>query len=250
MPLLDSLKALSWQTALPLFLVENLLVLLLAVGFGYLLQWLFGKGQALGPLYHPVSRQEMWLAACTLLLNTCITYAGFWLWQQGLILIRTDVSYRFILDFLVLFLGMDLAMYVFHYLIHHSVLYRWVHGLHHHYTSPQPIDLFVLHPIETVGFGGLWLLLMYVYPASFAAIVAYLTVNVLFGVLGHCGVEPFPASWARHPLLKHLGSSGFHFQHHQHDTYNFGFYTSLWDRLFGTYASSLTPGPSPVERGA
>ncbi|MCB2408777.1 sterol desaturase family protein [Hymenobacter lucidus] len=247
MPLsLDSLKALSWQAALPLFLVENLVVLLLAVGFGYLLQGLFGRARALGPLYQPVSAQQVRLATSTLLLNTGITFVGFLLCRHGFIQIREDVSWRVLLDFLVLFLGMDLLMYVFHYFIHHSVLYRWVHGLHHHYTSPQPLDLFVLHPLETVGFGGLWLLLMALYPASLTAIVAYLTVNVLFGALGHCGVEPFPASWARHPLLRHLGSSGFHFQHHQHDTHNFGFYTSLWDRLFGTYAA----GPEQKEGAA
>ncbi|TGE28182.1 sterol desaturase family protein [Hymenobacter metallicola] len=236
MSLLDFCKTLPWQAALPLFLVENLLVLLLAVGLGYLLQVGFGRARALGPLYQPVSAQEFRFAAYTLFLNTGITFVGFLLWRHGYIRIREDVSWRVLLDFLVLFLGMDLLMYVFHYGIHHSVLYRWVHGLHHHYTAPQPIDLFVLHPLETLGFGGLWLLLMLVYPASLTAIVAYLVVNVLFGALGHCGVEPYPATWARHPLLRHLGSSAFHFQHHQDDTHNFGFYTSLWDRLFGTYA--------------
>jgi sterol desaturase/sphingolipid hydroxylase (fatty acid hydroxylase superfamily) len=242
MELLTYFKALSWQAALPLFLVENLLVLLLAVGFGYLLQAGFGRRQALGPLYRLPSSQQLWLATGTLLLNTGITFAGFLLWRHGAIAIREGVSYRMVLDFVVLFLGMDLLMYVFHYAIHHTRLYRWVHGLHHAYTEPQPIDLFVLHPAETLGFGALWLFLMAVYPANFLAIGTYLAANVLFGVLGHSGVEPFPGAWQRRPLLKYLGSSGFHFQHHQDARHNFGFYTSLWDRLFGTFA----PSPVPV----
>ncbi|MGI4875346.1 MAG: sterol desaturase family protein [Janthinobacterium lividum] len=241
MELLAYFKTLSWQAALPLFLVENLLVLLLAVGFGYLLQFLFGHRQALGPLYQPPGRQQLGLATCTLLLNTGITFAGFLLWQQGIITIREEVSYRIAVDFVVLFLGMDLLMYGFHYAIHHTVLYRWVHTQHHAYTEPQPLDLFVLHPIETLGFGTLWLLLIAVYPANFLAISAYLTANVLFGVLGHSGVEPFPAAWAHRPLLRYLGSSGFHFQHHQDVHHNFGFYTSLWDHLFGTFAPSPLP---------
>lgn len=238
MDLLAYFKALGWREALPLFLVENLLVLLLAVGFGYLLQAVFGRRQALGALYQPVSEQQQRYATYTLLLNTGITFAGWWLWQRDFITIREGVSYRIMLDFGVLFLGMDLLMYVFHYAIHHSPLYRWVHGLHHEYTEPQPIDLFVLHPLETFGFGALWLLLMAVYPANFIAIFAYLTTNVFFGALGHSGVEPYPAAWERRPVLKYLGSSGFHFQHHQDDRHNFGFYTSLWDRLFGTFAAS------------
>ena len=244
MQLLAYFKTLSWQAALPLFLAENLLVLLLALGFGYLLQAAFGRRRALGPVHVPISGPEFWLAACTLLLNTGITFAGFWLWRRGFISIGEGLSGHIVLDFVVLFIGMDLLMYIFHYAIHHSPLYRWVHAQHHAYTEPQPIDLFVLHPVETLGFGGLWLILMAVYPANFLAIVAYLTVNVLFGVLGHSGVEPFPAAWERRPLLRWLGSSGFHFEHHQDDRHNFGFYTSIWDRLFGTFA------PSPPVREA
>ena len=245
MKLLDYFKGLSWQEALPLFLVENLLVMLLALGFGYLLQAIYGRHRALGPVHHPISGPEMRLAAATLVINTLITGAGFLLWRGGIIGIREDISYRMLLDFAVLFIGMDLLMYVFHYLIHHTPLYPWVHGQHHDYPEPQPIDLFVLNPLETLGFGGLWLLLLVLHPANFAAIAAYLVVNVLFGVLGHSGVEPFPSAWARHPVLKYLGSSGFHFQHHQDDQHNFGFYTSLWDHLFGTFA----PSPAPTAAG-
>lgn len=241
MNLLAYFKTLGWWEALPLFLAENLLVLLLAVGFGYGLQAVFGHRRALGGLYQPVSGQQLRYAAYTLLLNTGVTFAGFWLWRQGFIVIREGASARLALDFVVLFLGMDLLMYVFHYAIHHTPLHRWVHGLHHEYTEPQPLDLFVLHPLETLGFGGLWLALMMLYPAYFGAILAYLVANVLFGALGHSGVEPFPTAWARRPVLKYLGSSGFHFQHHQDERHNFGFYTSLWDRLFGTFAPSPLP---------
>lgn len=238
MSLLSYFKTLDWQVALPLFLFENLFVILLALSLGYLLQAVFGQRRALGPVHHPISRQEIRLTTYTLLINSSITYAGFLLWRQGFITIREEISYRILLDFVVLFIGMDLLMYVFHFAIHHTALYHWVHSLHHEYTEPQPIDLFVLHPVETLGFGALWLLLMAVYPANFLAIGAYLVVNVLFGVLGHSGVEPFPMAWDRSPVFKYLGSSGFHFQHHQDDTHNFGFYTSIWDRLFGTFAPS------------
>ncbi|WP_208177265.1 sterol desaturase family protein [Hymenobacter negativus] len=237
MNLLKYFKTLGWLEALPIFLTENLLVLLLALGFGYLLQVVFGRSRALGPVHHPISGQEIRLATCTLLINTVVTYAGFVLWRQGFITIREEFSWRILLDFVVLFLGMDLLMYGFHYVIHQTVLYRWIHALHHEYAEPQPIDLFVLHPLETFGFGGLWLLLMAVYPANFLAIFAYLTVNVLFGVVGHSAVEPFPRAWERSPVLRYIGSSGFHFQHHQNDQSNFGFYTSIWDRMFGTFAS-------------
>ncbi len=249
---LNYFRELSWQAAAPLFLLENVVVLLLALGLGHALRARYGRHRALGPVQHPISRAEIRLAAVTVLLNSGVTYAGFWLWRQGLIVIPEGFSVRALLDFAVLLLGMDLLMYGFHYVIHHTPLHRWVHALHHHYAEPQPIDLFVLHPLETLGFGGLWLLLLAVYPASVWGITAYLVMNVAFGVLGHCGVEPFPAAWARHPLLKYLGSSGFHYEHHQNDQRNFGFYTSLWDRLFGTFAAGPEAGSprSPAEAEA
>lgn len=234
--MLHYFRSLSWQTALPLFFIENLLVILFAVGFGYVLQQLFGKHILPGMTFDGVTRREILLASMTLVMNTLITHAGFLLWQAGVIQIGEEISLKVVLDFSVLFIGMDFLMYVFHYAIHKTVLHTYIHQLHHQYEAPQPIDLFVLHPIETAGFGSLWLLLIFVYPASFAAVSTYLALNVLFGVLGHSGVEPFPAAWAEAPILKYIGSSSFHFQHHQNGKYNFGFYTSLWDHLFGTYA--------------
>jgi sterol desaturase/sphingolipid hydroxylase (fatty acid hydroxylase superfamily) len=38
----------------------------------------------------------------------------------------------------------------------------------------------------------------------------------------------------RAPLVKYLSTSTFHAQHHQNLKYNFGFYTLVWDHLFGT----------------
>ena len=57
---------------------------------------------------------------------------------------------------------------------------------------------------------------------------------VAFGTLGHSGVEPFPRSWPRIPLLRLLGTSTFHAEHHEEPAHNFGFYTLIWDQLFGT----------------
>ena len=72
------------------------------------------------------------------------------------------------------------------------------------------------------------------YPMSAGGLICYLAVNVLWGTLGHSGVEPFPARFRSVPGLRLLGTSTFHAEHHEHPGYNFGFYTLLWDKLFGT----------------
>lgn len=179
--------------------------------------------------------KEWGICVITNVLNTVVTYGGCWLWKHGWIKIGFEGSWQILVDFLLLFVAMDLLMYVFHICIHKTFLYKAVHQLHHEAIDPKPIDLFVLHPVETIGFGSLWLLLLMVYGFNIYAIIIYLFVNVIFGLAGHLGIEPLPRSVRDMPVIKYLGTSTFHHQHHQDIKHNFGFYTSVWDRLFNTY---------------
>lgn len=212
-----------------IFLIENLLVTAIGLFAGWLILKLSKK-----PI-HPASRTEALTCIGTNLINTAITYAGFWLWQHGYIIFGFGLNWRIIPDFLLLFIAMDLAMYILHYAIHQMALYKVVHRFHHHYNNPIPIDLFVLHPLETLSFGGLWLFTLALYHFNFYAVLFYLTMNVVFGIIGHLGVEPLPARLRNSLVFKYLGTSSFHHTHHADITHNFGFYTSIWDRMFGTY---------------
>jgi lathosterol oxidase len=103
-----------------------------------------------------------------------------------------------------------------------------------------PISLFVLHLLEVAGFGGLMIAFLLLYPMTVGGLVAYLSLNVLFGTLGHSGVEPFARNLRSVPVLRLIGTSTFHAEHHEHPKYNFGFYTLFWDKLFGTLDPEYT----------
>lgn len=192
-------------------------------------------------LQHPPQRmfaytRRQWsIAWLTTILNTAVTYAGYWLWIQNDIRLSTAFSGRILLDALFLFFAMDLLMYIFHYIIHKTPLYKLLHTLHHEATDPEPIDLFILHPLETLSFGALWLLLLLLFPFNIYGIIIYLVINVIFGMMGHLGMEPLPEKLRQWPLLKYLGTSTFHHTHHRNEQCNFGFYTSIWDRVFHTF---------------
>ncbi|HVU56558.1 MAG TPA: sterol desaturase family protein [Puia sp.] len=226
-------KLLNWLLALPdvpawgVFLAENVLLTCIILYAGHVVL----RGAGIGYVY---TRREWVIGAVTNVLNTVVTYAGFWLWKHGLIVIRVEWSWRIATDFLVLFFAMDLLMYLFHFLIHKTALYGLIHGLHHEAMDPKPIDLFILHPVETLSFGGMWLVLLVLMPFNAYAIAVYLTVNVVFGLVGHLGIEPLPARWKDTWIIRHLGSSTFHHDHHRDLDHNFGFYTTVWDRIFGT----------------
>lgn len=229
---LQSFTTLPEWLIVAIFLAENVLLTVLVLALGRNIQrrlWL----QVVTSI--AATRNEWIICAGTTALNTVVTYAGYWLWKQGLIAISYEVSWTVTTHFLLLFMAMDLLMFLFHYLIHKTFLYRAVHRLHHQAIHPKPIDLFILHPVETLCFGALWLFLLMIFPFNIYAIILYLILNLAFGLTGHLGIEPLPVTIRQWPLLRYLGTSTFHHDHHEHEGYNFGFYTNLWDRLFNTY---------------
>lgn len=231
--LIELLRTLPLPLLSFLLLLENLVVFGLAVGLGELVVRAFAKKRVTPPP-GPISGLEIVTVASAILINTLVTIAGLVLFRAGWIRFRTDLGVFAILDVLVLLLGMDLAMYVLHRLAHHRLLFPLLHRLHHRYDCPRPLTLFILNPAETLSFGVLWLLVIAVYPASWLGMSVFLTLNVAFGTVGHLGVEPLPARFLGWPILGQLGTSTFHGGHHQDPRHNFGFYTLIWDRLFGT----------------
>ncbi len=230
---ITSLRAMPLGVAALLLLVQNLVVFAAALGFGAIVVRYFGR-RRIAAHPGPVTKTEIAAAVSAVILNTVVTYVGFLAWRAGVVRFRSDVGVWAIADVVVLVLAMDLAMYVLHRLAHHPWFFTLLHRLHHRFDKPRPLTLFVLNPAEALSFGGLWLVVIAIYSASWLGMSLYLTLNVAFGVLGHVGVEPFPRAWVSWPALRHIGTSSFHAQHHAEPTHNFGFYTLLWDRLFGT----------------
>lgn len=221
-----------WQ-AIVVLLAENVVVLAVALLFG---EWAVRRYQArrVALPAGPLKREEILITCSSVLLNTVVTVVGLLLWRAGLIRFRTDVGWRAWLDVVILLLLMDFAMYVLHRLAHHPWLFPLMHRLHHVYDRPRPLTLFILNPVENLAFGVLWLVVICLYQSSWLGMSIYLVLNVLFGTIGHLGVEPFPLWWAKVPVLRYLAGSTFHARHHQDLGCNFGFYTLIWDRLFGT----------------
>lgn len=228
------LRGLSTSEAGLAFLAENLLIFAGALALGHAAMALGGRRpEAERP--PRVSRAEILLALTVVLVNSGVTLVGWRLWTSGWIRVRSDAGGAALLDFLVLLLAMDVAMYVLHSLAHHPRLYRRLHEVHHRYERPRPLTLFVMHPLEAAGFGALWLGLLCVYSPTWAGLSAYLAVNVVSGTIGHLGGRAIPS-------LGPIAGSDFHGAHHRDPSRNLGFYTRIWDRIFGTLAEG-TGGP-------
>lgn len=221
------LQASAWM------LLENVILFCAALLLGEVIARLF-VDRRVTPVPPPVTPREIILVILCVLMNTLVTLAGWWLWRHGYLIVRRAAGWRTLVDVIVLLMAMDLGMYVTHRMAHWKPVFDVLHASHHRYDHPRPLNLFVLHPGEVLGFGSLYLAVMCLYSASWFAICIYLTLNLVFGTLGHVGVEPFPKSWTRWRIVRQIGTSTFHAEHHLRRQFNFGFYTLLWDRLFGT----------------
>ena len=221
-------------------LAENTLIFIASLVIGHFAVKIF-KAHAITATPPPIIALEIVLAISCVILNSLITWIGVILWREGIVQLRpADNFLAIVADFVVLFFAMDFAMYAFHRVAHHPLLYPLIHDTHRRFDNPRPLTLFVLNPFETLGFGALWLVVISIYHSTFAGMILYLTLNVAFGLMGHLGVEPFPRRWLELPLIRFISTSTFHAEHHQDRHHNYGFYTVIWDRLFGTLSPDYT----------
>lgn len=138
------------------------------------------------------------------------------------------------LEYALYFLGFDTYFYWFHRLMHKEPIYTWVHKLHHYSTSPNLLTTASVSPLESLingGFVPLFLSLLTVHEETLKYI---LPTNIVMGLYVHSGYELFPRWWNQSWTTKWFITTTFHDQHHKFFNWNFGGYTTIWDRLCGT----------------
>ncbi|MDQ0781245.1 sterol desaturase family protein [Chryseobacterium sp. W4I1] len=223
----------SWLQWIMFSILSNAFLCLFSIGLYQFIEKTCRK-DLLQEKNHPVTRSDFYLSLLTVFCNSLVMLLGAFLWKNTWICIDQNPSVASVLlETTALILLMDLLMYFFHYAAHLPFIYRILHGKHHEHVSTNFLSLFVLHPFETLGFGLMILALLVSYDFSIISITLYLFINLVWGTVGHLNREFFPESFDRF----FVGTTRFHNQHHLDESKNFGFYTSLWDRLFGTYRS-------------
>lgn len=137
-------------------------------------------------------------------------------------------------EFALYFFVFDLYFYIAHRLLHIEPLYTWTHRVHHKSIAPNPLSSSSMNPIEGIVEGliiPLFLAAFTVHEDTMLFIIPFAT---LMGLYVHCGYEFLPRWWYRNPLTSWFITPMFHDQHHQYVHFNFGGFTTIWDRLFGT----------------
>jgi len=129
---------------------------------------------------------------------------------------------------LVYFVVTDGALYAAHRLLHHRLLFRHIHRVHHRWTSPTAFTAAAMHPLEFALYQSVMMVPLLFWPIHVVGLVAVLVYQNTIAYLDHSGVNLGSVlPWQPPPR--------FHDDHHVHFHVNYGQTLGLWDRLFGTW---------------
>lgn len=180
--------------------------------------------------------------------------------EAGIMTFYTDIADYgwgyFGFTFFAILVAHDAWFYWTHRLIHHPLLFRWVHWTHHRSRTPTPWTAYSFAPAEAVVNGAFLPVFMLFFPAHPIIIVFFMTHMIVRNVIGHSGYELFPRATVDKWWLKWLTAVTHHDLHHADMRHNYGLYFSWWDKLMGTehpdYAEKVRaktrpPTGSPAE---
>ena len=139
-----------------------------------------------------------------------------------------------VLEYAAYFFLFDTWFYWWHRPMHVDPMYTWVHKLHHRSTSPNLLTTISVNPLESFINGGFVPLFTAVLTVHSETMLWIAPTNIVMGFYVHSGYEFLPRWWNKTWATKWFITTTFHDQHHKYFRWNFGGYTTIWDRICGT----------------
>lgn len=134
----------------------------------------------------------------------------------------------------LMFIMHDTYFYFSHRLMHHKLLFKWFHLVHHKSTNPSPWAAYAFHPLEAVVEVGIVIIFLFTIPIHKSHLLIFFLMMIIYNVYGHLGYELYPKGFSKSTVGRWINTSVNHNQHHQYFTGNYGLYFLFWDRILGT----------------
>jgi lathosterol oxidase len=131
------------------------------------------------------------------------------------------------LQFPLFLLFTDFCIYFIHRGLHHPLIYKTLHKPHHKWIMPTPYASVAFHPVDGWMQSVPYHLFPFIFPLQKLAYLALFFFVQIWTVLIHDGEYV-----SNSPILN---GAACHTMHHLYFNYNYGQYTTLWDRLGGSY---------------
>ena len=182
-------------------------------------------------------RREFAYSVNTALLFSLIGFLVYVGSQHGIFRIyggELPSAVRLLIEFIAIVVVHDAYFYWAHRAMHTPQWFRRFHRLHHKSRTPTPWAAYSFAPPEAVIEAGILPLAGLFLPLHELTVFLFVTHMIVRNVVGHAGVELFPAWWLDVPVLRAFTTTTHHDLHHSHGGYNFGLYFTWWDRRMKT----------------
>ncbi|MCJ1248333.1 c-5 sterol desaturase [Trapelia coarctata] len=121
----------------------------------------------------------------------------------------------------------DFFIYWIHRGLHHPLVYKRLHKPHHKWIMPTPYASHAFHPLDGWAQSVPYHVFPFIFPLQkFAYIALFITINI-WTIMIHDGEYV-----SESPILN---GAAHHTMHHLYFNFNYGQFTTLWDRLGGSY---------------
>jgi lathosterol oxidase len=121
----------------------------------------------------------------------------------------------------------DFFIYWIHRGLHHPLIYKHLHKPHHKWIMPTPYASHAFHPLDGYAQSIPYHVFPFLFPLQkFAYVILFIFINV-WTVLIHDGEYV-----ADNPIIN---GAACHTMHHLYFNYNYGQFTTISDRFFGSY---------------
>lgn len=131
------------------------------------------------------------------------------------------------LQFPLFLMFTDFWIYLIHRGLHHPRIYKTLHKPHHKWIMPTPYASHAFHPLDGFLQSVPYHIFPFIFPLQkFAYIGLFMFINI-WTIMIHDGEYV-----ANSPIIN---GAACHTMHHLYFNYNYGQYTTLWDRLLGSY---------------
>ena len=191
----------------------------------------------------PVVRQQYYMlvkkSLMTLLFNSYIISPLLFMSGWGRAKALTSVSlddvphwYTSAWHIVVFMIVEDTLFYWAHRMLHHKLIYKYIHKQHHEYKQPIGVASEYAHWVEFIFSNAIPFTVgpQLLHSHCYTFFIWYIW-RIGETIDGHSGYE-FP--WVPYRLLPFSGSATFHDYHHSRNVGNYSSFFTYWDQIMGT----------------
>ncbi|PYH98283.1 copper-transporting ATPase [Aspergillus ellipticus CBS 707.79] len=121
----------------------------------------------------------------------------------------------------------DSGIYWIHRWLHHPLIYRWLHKKHHKWVVPTPFASYAFNPVDGWSQSLPYHIFPMLFPLQKTAYLGLFVFVTMWTVVIHDAECLSRSAVVNGPEC--------HTLHHLYFNYNYGQFTTFWDRLGGTY---------------